>query len=80
MYIQSYIQTIFAEPKFLGSIDNHIFLPMVLRCMRARAPVYLDILIKEQIGQRDNTLWLHVCSLTISELKQRQHQRQRKNC
>ena len=33
---QIYIWTILSEPKFLGCIDNQIFLPMVLRCMRFR--------------------------------------------
>ena len=32
-------QTIFSELKFLGCIDNQIFLPMVLRFARARAPL-----------------------------------------
>ena len=31
----TYVRTIFSEPKFLGCIDNQIFLPMVLR-YRAR--------------------------------------------
>ena len=31
-----HIRTILSEPKFLGCIDNQIFLPMVLRCMRLR--------------------------------------------
>ena len=30
----TYVRTIFSEPKFLGCIDNQIFLPMVLRCAR----------------------------------------------
>ena len=37
----TYVRTIFSEPKFLGFIDNQIFLPMVLRCVRfacERAP------------------------------------------
>ena len=37
-YVCTYsFQTIFSEPKFLGSIDYHIFLPMVLHCVRPRA-------------------------------------------
>ena len=28
----TYVRTIFSELKFLGSIDYHIFLPMMLRC------------------------------------------------
>ena len=28
------VRTIFSEPKFLGSVDYHIFLPMVLGCAR----------------------------------------------
>ena len=41
------VRTIFSEPKFLGSVDYHIFLPMVLRCARfarARTPLILFIL------------------------------------
>ena len=30
----TYVRTIFSEPKFLGSIHYHIFLPMVRRCAR----------------------------------------------
>ena len=36
------VRTIFSESKFLGCIDNQIFLPMVLRCARfgrGRAPL-----------------------------------------
>ena len=35
-YVRTHsVRTIFSEAKFLGSIDYHIFLPMVLRCSRA---------------------------------------------
>ena len=35
--VRTEVRTIFSEPKFLGCIDNQIFLPMVLRCaLRAR--------------------------------------------
>ena len=30
----TYVRTIFSEPKFVGYIDNQIFLPMVLCCGR----------------------------------------------
>ena len=34
------VRTIFLEPKFMGCIDNQIFLPIVLRCeARVRAPL-----------------------------------------
>ena len=33
------VRTIFSELKFLGCIDNQIFLPMVLRFAPARAPL-----------------------------------------
>ena len=35
--VRTDVRTIFSEPKFLGCIDNQIFLPVVLRCaLRAR--------------------------------------------
>ena len=37
-YVRTYARTILSEPKFLGCIDNQIFLPMVLRW--ARAPLW----------------------------------------
>ena len=40
--VRTDVGTIFSEPKFLGCIDNQIFLPMVLRCARfgrGRAPL-----------------------------------------
>ena len=39
-YVRTYaVRTIFSEPTFLGGIDYHIFLPMVLRFPRERAPL-----------------------------------------
>ena len=39
-YMKGYYVLIFLEPKFIGCIDNQIFLPIVLRCeARARAPL-----------------------------------------
>ena len=35
----TYVRTIFPEPKFLGCIDNQIFLPMVLRCARENSAI-----------------------------------------
>ena len=42
----TYVWTIFSEPKYFGCIDNHIFLPMVLRCARfalVRAPLQIKV-------------------------------------
>ena len=36
----TYVPTIFSESKFLGYIDNPIFLPMLLHCAPARAPLW----------------------------------------
>jgi len=38
-WVRTDVRTIFSELKFLGCTDNHIFLPMVLRFSRARAPL-----------------------------------------
>ena len=35
----TYVRTISSAPKFLGSIDYHIFLPMVLRCARESSAI-----------------------------------------
>ena len=46
-YVRTYsVRTIFSKPKFLESIDYHIFLPTVLRCTRfahARAPLKITL-------------------------------------
>ena len=47
--VRTDVRTIFSELKFLGCIDNQIFLPMVLRFARARAPL--------------KTYWFHVDSV-----------------
>ena len=47
----TYERTIFSEPKFLGSIDYHIFLPMVLPCVRfarERAPLQFIFFSEQQ--------------------------------
>lgn len=41
------VRTIFSEPKFLGCIDDQMFLPMVVRCARfayTRAPLKRKLL------------------------------------
>ena len=35
----TYVNTDDFEPKFLGCIDNQIFLPMVLRCARENSAI-----------------------------------------
>ena len=42
----TYVRTIFSEPKFLGCIDFHILLPMVLRCARESSAITLQSIFK----------------------------------
>ena len=43
-----YVTTMLSEPKFLGCIDNQLFLPMVHRCAhfaRVRAPLTYNVIM-----------------------------------